>query len=349
MMLAVRLHGPSDLRVDQVPEPGPPGSGQVLLRVKAVGVCGSDLHTYHDGRIGDTIVRSPLILGHEFAGIVDATGPEAIDGLGGAAVAGSLVAVDPAWPCGVCEPCRRGNPNLCLDLHFAGQYPDQGALCERMLVPARACFPLAAGTNPAVGALLETLGVALHAVDLGHVRVGDTVAVLGAGPIGLSILQVLRHAGAHPILVTDKLPSRLDLARRLGGVAIACDDGDPVQAVVAATGGRGVDCAIEAAWADQSIQQAAAMARPGGRLVLVGIPGDDRLALQHSTARRKGLTIRLSRRMKHTYPRALDLHARGAVDLAAMISHRLPLAQTPQAFELAAGYRQGVVKVVIDM
>jgi L-iditol 2-dehydrogenase len=218
-----------------------------------------------------------------------------------------------------------------------------------MLVPASACFPMPAGTDPGVGALLETLGVALHAVDLAQVRVGDCLAVLGAGPIGLSILQVAKQAGANPVFVSDKLPWRLELARRLGGVPLACDADDPVQAVLQATGGRGVDCAIEAAWADESIQQAAAMARPGGRLVLVGIPGDDRLTLRHSTARRKGLTIRLARRMKHTYPRALELHARGVVDLPALVTHRFPLAQTPLAFALAAGYRQGVVKVMIDV
>ena len=195
--------------------------------------------------------------------------------------------------------------------------------------------------------LLEPLGVAIHAVDLAKIRVADSVAILGAGPIGLMLLQVVRHTGADPIFVADKFPWRLKLAERFGAVPIHCDQGDPVQAVLKQTGGRGVDVAIEAAWADHSVGQAAEMARLGGRLVLVGIPSDDRLAMKHSTARRKGLTIRLSRRMKHIYPRAIRLVERGLVDLPALISHRFPLSQVVEAFALNTAYRDNVVKIII--
>jgi L-iditol 2-dehydrogenase len=259
------------------------------------------------------------------------------------------VAVDPAWPCGRCELCLRGDPNLCLDLHFAGVYPDGGALCQYMIVPGSACFPIRPGTDPAEGALLETLGIALHAVDLGKARVGDSMAILGAGPIGLHILQVAKLSGANPIFVTDKFGWRLTMAGRFGGVPINCDDLEPVRAVLEATAGRGVDIAIEAAWADKSVQQAAEMARNGGRLVLVGISGDDCLTLKHSTCRRKGLTIRLARRMKHVYPRAIALLEARKVVLMGMVSHRFKLEDTPGAFEMNAAYRDGVVKAVIDI
>jgi L-iditol 2-dehydrogenase len=348
-MLTARLYGPSDLRVDQLPHPGPPGPGQALLRITAVGICGSDLHTYQDARIGDTALRSPLTLGHEFAGVVEAVGSDALDGHFQPLHVGARVAVDPAQPCGRCEMCERGHPNLCWRLHFCGLYPDDGSLCQWMHMPAHTCFPVPNALDDAAAAMLEPLGIAIHAVDLARIRVADSVAIVGAGPIGLLILQLAHLSGADPIFVSDRLAWRLDLARRLGGVPLNYDEADPVRVVLDATGGRGVDVAIEAAWADHSVQQAAEMARMGGRLVLVGIPGDDRLALKHSTARRKGLTIRMSRRMQHSYPRAISLAVRGAVDLHSLISHHLPLEQAPEAFALNVAYREQVVKIMIDI
>jgi L-iditol 2-dehydrogenase len=351
IMDAVRLHGPADLRLEDVAAPGLPGPGQVLLAVKAVGICGSDLHTYQDARIGDTLLRGPLCLGHEFAGEVEAVGDGgAIDGSFAPLAAGTPVAVDPAQPCGHCEMCEKGHPNLCPNVVFLGLSPHDGALRRKMLVPARSCFPIDRGVDFGEGALLETLGVALHSVDLANIRVGDSAAILGAGPIGLCILQIAKLAGANPIFVIDKFEWRLELARELGATAVLnCDREDVSAAVLKATAGRGVDVAIEAAWADRSVQQAADMARNGGRLVLVGIPSDDHLAMRHSTARRKGLTVRFARRMKHVYPRVIDLHRRGQVNLAKLISHRFPLEQTAKAFETNMRYDRGVVKVIIDV
>ena len=176
-----------------------------------------------------------------------------------------------------------------------------------------------------------------------------SVAILGAGSVGLHILQLARLSGADPVFVSDKFPWRLEVAQRYGAIPINCDEVDSVTAVLEATQGRGVDVAIEAAWADHSVQQAAEMARLGGRLVLVGISENDKLELKHSTVRRKGLTIRLARRMKHTYPRAIRLAQSGAVDLTGAISHRFPLEQTPEAFAMNAAYQDGVVKVVIEI
>jgi L-iditol 2-dehydrogenase len=245
--------------------------------------------------------------------------------------------------------CEQGHPNLCLHLHFCGSYPDHGSLSQWMHMPARTCFPIPDSIDDASAALLEPLGIAVHAVDLARIKVANSVAILGAGCIGLSILELVKLSGAQPIFVADKFPWRLALAGRLGAIPINCDEVDPVQVVQQATDGRGVDVAIEAAWADHSVQQAAEMARLGGRLVVVGISEDDRLTFQHSTVRRKGLTIRLARRMKHTYPRSIRLVESGMVDLAYTISHRFSLDQTPEAFALNAAYEDEVVKVVIDV
>jgi L-iditol 2-dehydrogenase len=321
----------------------------VLLRVTAVGICGSDLHTYQDARIGDTALQAPLTLGHEFAGIVEEVGPgDGLDGEFRPLQRGMRVAVDPAQPCGRCEMCEQGHPNLCHRLHFCGLYPDPGSLSQWMHVPAHTCFPVPDDFDDATAALLEPLGVAIHATDLAKLRVADSVAILGAGSIGLCILATVRASGAQPIYVVDQFPWRLAVAEELGGIPIDFREQDPVAAVRAATHGRGVDVAIEAAWADHSIQWSAEMARLGGRLVLVGIPGDNRLQMNHATARRKGLTIRMARRMKHVYPRAISLVQSGRVNLTGLISHRFPLAQAAQAFALNDAYQDNVVKVIID-
>jgi len=347
-MLAARLHGSKDLRVEKVPHPGPPGRGEVLLRVTATGICGSDLHSYQDGCIGDSVVKSPLILGHEFAGVVEAVGPDSVDGNFEPLRIGARVAVDPAQPCGRCDLCERGHPNLCRRLHFCGNYPDNGSLCQWMHMPARSCFPVPDELDDEAAAMLEPLGVAMHAVDLARIRVANSLAILGAGPIGLLILQVVKLSGVGLVFISDKFSWRLQLAEHFGGIPINCDSEDPVQRVLKETDGHGVDMAFEAAWAGHSLQQAAEMARLGGRLVAVGIPSDDRFEMKHSTARRKGLTIMMSRRMKHVYPRAIELAVRGRVDLQSLISHRFPLERATEAFKLNAAYGDKVVKVMIE-
>ena len=346
-MLAARLYGPADVRIEDVPHPGQPGPGEALVRVKAVGICGSDMHVYQDGRIGDTVLSSPIIQGHEFSGVVESVGPDAADGMDRPLAPGMHVAVDPAQSCGRCELCEAGHPNLCLHVRFCGLSPHDGALCESIRVPSRTCFPVPAGMDFGEVTLLETMGVALHTMDLAKPRVGDSLAIIGAGPIGLCILQLARMAGARPVFVSERLPWRAKLATRLGGIAI--DAADPAADVMRQTRNRGVDVAIEAAWADSTVQHAADMLRLGGRLVLAGIPSDDRLTLRHSTARRKGLDIRMVRRMKLVYPRVIELARTGVLDLASLISHHFPLLRAAEAFALNARYGEGVVKVVIDV
>ncbi len=351
-MLAARLYGPRDVRVEEIPAPAAPGPGEVLLRVGAVGVCGSDLHTYTDARIGDTQVQSPLVLGHEFGGEVLAVGPDTADALGEPLVPGQRVAVDPATPCRRCEMCEAGHPNLCHRLHFCGLWPDDGALQEQMIVRGHTCFPIPDAISDADAALLEPLGVALHAVDLGKLKVARSVAVLGCGPIGLLIIKLARLSGAGPLYAFDCFPWRAEAALSWGATAAwTVAAGDPVKTIERETAGRGVDVVFEAAWADHSIAQAAEMARLGGRLVLVGIPSNDELKMRHSAARRKGLTIMMARRMKHTYPRAIRLAVSHAdrIALSALISHRFPLREANRAFALNAAYEDHVQKVIIDI
>jgi len=329
-MQVARLHGAGDLRLHEEPIPTP-GPGESLVRVTAVGVCGSDLHWFSESGIGDARLVKPLVLGHETAGVTES---------------GQRVAVDPAIPCGVCEPCRQGNPNLCEHLQFSGHGADDGSLRQYINWPTRCLYPLPDALTDADGVLLEPLGVALFAVDLGHVKPGMTVGVFGCGPIGLLVLQVARAAGAAHIIATDKLAHRLEAAQRFGAEDLKAGDGDEAAEVLKATGGRGVDVAFEAAGVNEAVDVAFETVRPGGRVVLAGIPADDRTSFKASTARRKGLTIKLVRRMKHTYPRAIRLVERGLVDVRSLATHRFPLSEAAQAFSTAQK-REGI-KIIIE-
>jgi L-iditol 2-dehydrogenase len=331
-MKSLRLHAPGDLQLHNEPVPRP-NLGECLVQVKSVGICGSDLHWFSEAGIGDARLEQPLILGHEFAAVTED---------------GQRVAVDPSIPCGKCEYCRAGNPNFCSSLIFAGHGQEDGALREYIAWPERCLFPLPDTLSDAEGVMLEPLGVAIHAVDLGKLKVGMSVGVFGCGPIGLLILQLARLSGAQAVYVTDILPHRLDAARALGATsAILAGNGSEVPEIMAATGGRGVDVAFEVAGENAAVEAAIAAVRPGGRVLLVGIPADDRTSFSASVARRKGLTIKLVRRMKHTYPRAIQLVESGQVDVRSLVTHRFPLEKSMEAFSLAQ--RREGLKVIIEI
>ncbi|NLE45367.1 MAG: alcohol dehydrogenase catalytic domain-containing protein [Chloroflexi bacterium] len=343
-MKAVRLYGPRDIRVDDVPRPEP-GPGDALIRVRAVGVCGSDVHYYVDGHIGDAVPELPFTLGHEFAGEVEALGP----GVTWPPV-GTRVAVDPAIPCGQCETCQEGNPNCCPSVRFPGSAPVPGALSEWYVHPAHLCEPIPDELGFDDGAMLEPLGVDVHALTLAKVRPGDIVAILGAGPIGLLALQLCARSFTGAVYVMEPIPERREMALRMGATAV-CDPNaeDPVAWLLAQTQGRGADLVLEAAWGEQAVDQAVHMAKPAGRVVLIGIPREDVVTFSAGNARRKGLTILMSRRMKAVYKRAMALVARDAVDLQALITHRFPLERSAEAFDLVASLRDGVIKVMIEL
>jgi L-iditol 2-dehydrogenase len=328
---AARLHGVRDLRIHDEARPVP-GEDETLVRVEAIGLCGSDLHVFEEGGIGGLRLQHPTVPGHEMAGRTED---------------GQLVAIEPAITCGRCALCLAGHPNLCLEIRFSGLGKDDGSLREWMAWPRRCLVPLPEGLTAADGAMLEPLGVALHTVDLAHLRAGASVAVFGSGPIGLLILQAARVAGAATLFATDLVsrPHRLEAARALGARVFPAD-GREAAAVLAGTGGIGVDVAIEAAGVQEAVDAAVTAVRPGGRVILAGIPCEERTSFEASTARRKGLTISLVRRMKHTYPRAIALALAGRVDLRSVVTHRFPLPEAKAAFELAA--RREGLKVVVE-
>lgn len=333
-MRVARLHGLGDVRVAQEPD-AVPAAGESLVRITAVGLCGSDLHWFAEGGIGDAQLTDPLVLGHEMAGVVE-SGP----------LAGRRVAVDPASPCGHCEDCLRGNRNLCRAVRFAGHGRTDGGLRELMAWPDHLLHPVPDDLTDADVAMLEPLGVALHAHDLASPRAADTVAVVGCGPIGLCLVQVARATGAALVVAVEPLAHRRAAAAAMGA-DVVLDPADPgaLAAILDATGGRGVDVAFEVAGNDAAVALSVEAAAPGGQVILAGIPGEDHTAFPASVARRKGLTLKLSRRMKEMYPRATRLVQRGLVDVRSVVTHTYGLDDVAEAFR-AADERRGL-KVVV--
>ncbi|MGH8869751.1 MAG: zinc-dependent alcohol dehydrogenase [Actinomycetes bacterium] len=333
-MRAARLHGVGDVRLTELPTPQA-GPGEELVRVTAVGICGSDLHWYAEAGIGDARLREPLTLGHEFAGVVEG-GPRH----------GLRVAVDPARPCEECETCRTGHRNLCPTVGFAGHRSTDGGLQDYVAWPSALLEPLPDSLSDADGAMLEPLGVAVHAADLAHLRVASRVAVIGCGPLGLLLLQVARAAGATTVVASDPLPHRRDAAKRLGADAVL-DSGDSADdAAWRDLTEGGADVAFEVAGTDEAVDTATVAARPGARVVLVGIPSGDRTSFNASLARRKGLTLVMSRRMGDVYPRATALATRGLVDVRSVVSKSYPLAEVQEAF--ASAVTRTGLKVVVE-
>ena len=333
---ALRLVGVGELALSEEPMPKP-GPGELLIEVTAVGLCGSDAHWFSEGAIGDAVLARPLVLGHEIAGRV-ASGPRT----------GERVALDPAVPCLRCALCLEGRPHLCGSLLFAGHGKTDGALRTYMAWPERCLTRVPDVLSEVEGPLLEPLGVAIHAIDLVGLRPNQSAGVYGCGPIGLMLIEILRSSGAGTIVATDLLAHRVAAAAELGAtLARRPDGGEERREFLDATGGRGVDVAFDVSGADDAIDTAIATVHPGGTVVLVGIPSTARSSFDASTARRKGVTIRMCRRMMpNDLERAARLAERGQVHLARLVTERFALSDGAAAFT-ALTQRRGL-KVVVE-
>jgi L-iditol 2-dehydrogenase len=343
-MKAVKWYSPRDLRFVDVEKPKPTPY-QALIRVESVGICGSDLHYYLEGRIGSTVITEPLILGHEFAGLVAEVGAKA-DRI----LIGKRVAVEPSIPCQKCESCRSGHYSVCRDLFFPGVPPYDGVLCEYVAMHAEFCFPVPDLISAPEAALIEPAAVAIHTVELGHVKPGETAAILGLGPIGLLTAQVAKLSGIHTLFGTDLLDYRVEAGRKFGvDVAFNASKHDTVQMILEQTGGRGVDIAFDTARSSETPGLACEIVRPAGRCVFTGISGNEYDPLPVNVARRKELTVRWCRRFLHTYPRTIALVAARKIDVVSLLTHTFPLERTREAFELVAAAADHVLKVSIDL
>ncbi len=337
-MQAAFIRGIRTVEIGEMQRPVP-REDELLVQVEAVGICGSDLHYYLEGSIGAQVVVEGFVPGHEFAGrVVDA-------GAGDLGIApGTLVAVDPATPCGRCEWCHRGHVNLCPNVVFKGAPPHQGAMAGFIAVRPDALFPVPESFDATDAAMLEPLGVAVHAIDLAKPRLLETCAVIGCGAIGLLTLQVAKAVGVGRTIAVEPVADRRKAALELGADAAVSTTAE----LLDLTDGRGVDLVLEATDRPEAFELAAETARIGGRCVLIGIPEGDRYALSASLARRKGLTVKFARRMGHVYPRAIELVRRGQVDVRRLATHHFPLERAPDAFAMQAARADGIIKAILQ-
>jgi L-iditol 2-dehydrogenase len=341
-MLVAELIAPKEFRLAQM-QVEPPGPGEVQVRPDAVGICGSDLHNYAEGAIGDSPCTFPMVLGHEPSGTVMAVGA----GVSGWAP-GDRAALEPALYCYECEFCRKGQYNVCANIRFLSNPGQPGFFRERVNLPAKNLLPIPPSLPLDVATLHEPLAVALHSLKFAAVGESDTVAVIGAGPIGLLTIASLKLARPKRIWAVEPLAHRREMALQLGADAAI----DPGQVNVAAeivreTGGRGVDCAIDCAARQQTINDAIRACRNAGRVVLTGIHSECFVPFEVSPMRRKELAIFNVRRSCDEGHAAVELLVEQTARFAPMITHTRPLSQIAAAFRMAESYEDGAVKTVI--
>jgi 2-desacetyl-2-hydroxyethyl bacteriochlorophyllide A dehydrogenase len=318
----------------------PVAAHEVLISVQAASICGSDLHIYRGAHPSAPL---PSAVGHELAGEILEVGA-----LVQRVRIGDRVAVEPLLVCGQCVYCQRGEYHLCtqLSLHYR---QGQGAFAPYFYAEEAWLHPLPEALPAEQGALLEPLAVAVHAVRKANLQPGESLAVFGAGAIGLLTLQVARAAGADPVFVVDRNDFRLQQAQRFGArAAFNGSATDPVAGILQATAGLGVDVAVEAVGVEATLRQSLEVLRKGGRAVLLGIFETPQVALPVNLFVQREISLHGSQAYNHDFPTAIELASSGRVDLASMITHRLPLEQLPRAFELAAGHAEQAIKVIIE-
>ncbi len=342
-MKAFQLTGIRRMEMREVPDPVISSPHEVLLRMKAVGVCGSDIHYYVTGRIGKQVVQYPFTVGHEGAGEVVAAGAEVTR-----VKAGDRVAIDPAMPCGHCDQCLAGRPHTCRNLKFLGN-PGQaeGCLSEYIVMPEGSLFPLREGSPYDWGVFSEPLSIGTYAVNLAGDMKGKKIAVLGAGPVGMSVLLPARAYGAEAVYVTDKIDERLDLAQKSGAAGGWNPDREDIVAEIMKEEPGGMDLVFECCGKQEAIDQAVQLLKPGGKIMIIGIPEFDTWRFPVDDFRHKEIAVQNVRRQNGSVQEALDLIETGRVKADPLITHHYPFEKTQEAFDLVAGYRDGVMKAII--
>lgn len=319
---AAVLYGPKDLRIEERPTPDP-GHRDVLVRVVSVGVCGSDIHYYYDGRLGAWTIEAPLVLGHETAGIVVAVGA----GVSRLAV-GDAVALEPGVPCMHCGMCLSGRYNLCDDLVFFSHPPVDGTFTEFVTIDEAFAHPMPPGLSFDAAAMLEPFSVGMWSVSRARVRVGDAVLITGAGPIGLMAVRAARAAGAASVTVADVVPARLRVAERCGADATVDVSDSSV-----ADGGQRFDAFVECSGSPNATASGVRALRKGGRAVLVGLGSQTETMMPTFEILARELEVTGGFRYANTWPTAMRMAAGGTVDLDSMVSAHFQLADCAAALE----------------
>lgn len=341
---AIYMSGTNNMVWKDIPVPEI-NEDEVLIKVEAVGICGSDMHYYQHGKIGSFIVDKDLILGHEAAGSVVKVGSNVKD-----LKVGDKVAMEPGVTCGKCEFCMTGKYNLCPDVEFFATPPYDGVLSTYVKHPASKCFLLPENVSVVEGALVEPLNVGLHATAQGDVKLGDTVVIFGTGCIGLCSLLAAKGRGASKIIVVDILKNRLDKALELGATHVVnAKEVNAVQKIMEITNNVGADVVIETAGSEITFKQTVEVVKKAGCIVSVGMTPKDSLEFDFMKLQSKEAMLNTVFRYRNLYPTGINAIASGAINIKAIVSHEFDFEKTKEAFDYVAANPGEVVKAVIVM
>ncbi|MBN7772818.1 NAD(P)-dependent alcohol dehydrogenase [Clostridium aminobutyricum] len=341
---AAYMTGLNKMEIREIPVPTIKEK-EVLVKLEYVGICGSDVHYFHDGRCGDFVVEGEFILGHECAGTVVEIGPE-VKNLS----VGDKVALEPGITCGHCEFCKTGRYNLCPDVQFLATPPVQGCYENYIAFPENMCFKLPENMSTKEGALVEPLAVGLHAAAQGKIGLGDQVIILGAGCIGLMTLLSCKASGAADITVVDVVPKRLEYAKKLGATRVL--NGKEVNVVAEIeklTKGAGIEKVFETAGSPVTIAQTPHLVKNGGTIILVGLAAEPEIKFDFGKIMAKEARIESVFRYRNIYPKAIAAIADGIIDISGIVTHEFDFDNIQEAFECAINDKDNVVKAVIKI
>jgi L-iditol 2-dehydrogenase len=343
-MKSMMLTGIRQMDMREVPEPVLTNSNDVKIKMSVVGVCGSDIHYYTQGKIGSQVVKYPFTVGHEGAGVVVEVGSSVKR-----AKPGDIIAIEPAMPCWECDQCLAGRHHTCRKLRFLG-CPGQadGCLSEYIVMPEKSCFPLQKDLSPDNGVISEPLAIGVYSVKKSIGMDGAKVGILGFGPIGMSVMLAAKVQGATIFYVTDKIDSRLSIAMKEGATMTVNPINEDVVKKITQKEPLALDVVFECCGQQEAFDQAVDLLKPGGKLMVVGIPEFDQWSMNVEKTRRREITVQFVRRQVDCVESSLVMMKNGRINVSNMITHRFPFNNTKEAFDLVAEYKDGVMKALID-
>jgi len=338
------LTGIREMEMKEVPDPVIKNTRDVKVKLLVLGICGSDIHYYTTGRIGSQEVVYPFTVGHECAGIVVETGDE-VTRVG----KGDIVAVEPAMWCGMCDQCLSGRHHTCRNLRFLG-CPGQaeGSLSEFIVIPEASCYRIPQNLNPDHGSISEPLAIGIYSVKKAGEIKNARIGILGFGPVGMSVMLAAKVSNPGNIYVTDKIDERLTIGQREKAILTCNPLKENIVEIIKQNEPLGLDIVFECCGQQDAVDQAVDLLKPGGKLIIVGIPEFQRWSFSVDDTRRREISIQFIRRQVDCVETALRLMSSGQINVGNMVTHRFPFDKTKEAFNLVAGYSNGVMKAMID-
>lgn len=343
-MKAMMLTGIKQIEMMDIPEPLIVNPNDVKIKMSVMGICGSDIHYYTQGQIGSQKVKYPFTVGHEGAGVVVEIGSSVKT-----VKPGDNIAIEPAMPCWKCDQCLSGRHHTCRNLRFLG-CPGQaeGCLMEYIVMPERSCFPLTGNLTPDHGAISEPFAIGVYAVRKSNAAKGLNIGIFGYGPIGMSVMLASKAIGMNHIHITDLIDERLNIGQKEGASVTGNPHKENIVDKIRSNEPLGLDIAFECCGKQEAFDQAIELLKPGGKLIVVGIPEFDSWSMNVETTRRREISLQFIRRQVDCVEMALEMMGNGSVNINNMVTHRFPFEKTKEAFDLVTDYRDGVMKAMID-